>query len=130
MFQCGKCNESFEQGKELKQHLNKAHPETNFAPQWLNRGYDPAITCFECYICKIQMNQMADLKNHIKQHAYNREKCKICNKYLVSNAAMQYHICDTEKQSVKCEYCDSTFQAISQLLTHLECEHPNRIMYR
>lgn len=121
MFQCGVCNESFEQPRELKKHLSSHTAEEKQEP-----------IRYECYICKIRMDKPALVRRHIKQHAYN--KCGICSKHLASSETKQFHMCDmcdTVEHSIKCEYCDSQFPAISALLAHLlECEHVNKTMYR
>lgn len=135
MFQCGICDDSFEQAMELKQHMavNHSREERNLPLikyQPLAYIHNPIVkNRFECYICKIQMNKIADVKNHIKQHSYN-QKCEVCNKHFISNEEQQLHMCGTIELSIKCEYCSRSFQAISQLLAHLECEHDNRLMYR
>lgn len=117
---------------ELKRHLGICHPSDESR---LILRYQPlanyAITVnrFECYICKIQMKKIADVKDHIKQHSYG-QTCKICNKYFMTIEEHQLHMCGAKKRSIICEYCDGSFSAISQLLSHLECEHDNRIMYK
>lgn len=132
VFQCGICDASFEQARELKQHLDIIHP---FAERSLTLHYQPLANNpsvknrFECFICKIQLNTISDVRTHIKQHAYSR-KCEICNKSLVSDELEQFHMCGAKELIIKCEYCNESFQSIRPLLLHLECKHDNRTMYQ
>lgn len=135
VFQCGVCDESFEQAKELKQHIvvNHQRKERKLPLKYQPLTYNPNVkNRFECYICKIRMTRIADVKNHIKQHGYYNKRCEVCYKQFISSEEQRLHMCGTIEVSgpIKCEYCSGSFQAISQLLAHLDCEHDNRTMYR
>lgn len=133
VFQCGVCDEAFEQAKELKQHVTVAHvrEERNLPLKYQPLSFNPAVkNRFECFMCKMRLNRITDVKNHIKQHAHYNRKCEVCAKRFTSNQEHQLHMCDTMELSINCEYCSGSFVSISQLLAHLECEHDNRIMYR
>lgn len=124
---------SFEQPNELKTHIGLLHPteQRRLLLQYQPCDYSPSvINRFECYICKTQVDRLAELKKHIRQHAYNRTKCEICHKLLISSETQQWHLCDAIKSGIECEYCSKSFQAIRQLMSHLDNEHDNVIMYR
>lgn len=97
--------------------------------------YNPTTKhCFECYVCKLQMNRLTEVRNHIKLHGSNKLRhtiCKICSNHIDSVEAKQSHICDKMEQSnLKCEYCVSSYRAVGQLLEHLEYAHPGRTMHK
>lgn len=97
---------------ELADHFREEHEKTN--------------TCFQCYLCKIEFDNISETKEHMKLHE-RTNKCAICRMRLTLNE-LNSHLCDNIK-SIRCEYCQDKFTATSKLLDHLNKSHEQRKFY-
>lgn len=78
---------------------------------------------FECYICKLNLEKMKLVRQHISEHVRARsEKCIVCGERCTVKELNQ-HMCASSGKSVRCEYCTKTFDAIAKLIQHIESEH-------
>lgn len=129
IFECKICKPKL----ELLQEFHLAHVgESNIGQTRMPTGSKDINIIFdepkfECYICKIEMNQLSDLRNHMKDHERNQE-CKICKESLTVSE-LSSHLCGQEKK-ICCEYCDKSFTSTFRLLEHLKKPHENRKLYR
>lgn len=129
VYKCSKCNESSKYPLELVRHFENSHPYVSEPPK--------RLPSFECSICGCQLDNRADIRNHLKQHVTVRDiKCEICRELLTLNEMMQWHICGcddgtTENRELSCEYCDQSFQSVAKCVEHLKTMHADdRTIYQ
>lgn len=128
---CALCDSGFALAAELRKHMKKVHIDrmVNLVYQSIPTDKNSNYNQFECYICKMRLNNISEVKRHLKQHIAARDKkCVICNEYLTVNE-LNEHICH-HKKKLTCGYCDRTFDVTSELLKHLENDHEERILYQ
>lgn len=100
LFNCSKCRRSFGNATDRDAH-NK----------WC------CTPSYECYICRMNIQQRSKLKMHMATH--DTHECHACKKSFRSVYALQYHLTvshgDTNKQASKQKHAKSkTFQPIPQ----------------
>lgn len=90
--------------------------------------------CFECYLCKCQLENRKTTRDHLRQHLAARDmKCDSCGGRYTSNELQQWHICGRDDSSIhqmSCEYCDEQFDSLQKCQQHLEAMHTDRTLYR
>lgn len=155
-FKCGKCEESFETGKQLQLHLRihrrmASHfptPESAPASAPVKKVEEiipkkpksqitpkpiPQRIQYECYMCKYKFKGLPFMRKHMKLHIngqrFQFHFCSIC-RIRLNQTKMNSHVCG-QKDSVQCEYCSKQFTATIKLLNHLEKMHEtNRRLYQ
>lgn len=141
VFECGKCGECFEHGKELSQHMDKHElhiitPRTKVA-RMINTVpitdivHITKITPNTGIAPKTNSSAMTKLQSQaiMDQHmATNYCLCDICGQE-VEMVEMNRHFCGTEKQ-VNCAYCSEILTSTSQLVQHLKSHVDNITMFR
>lgn len=116
VYQCGICDELFETGKLLNDHLH-LHEDVSDRP--VKREH------FECYICKTHKTKTAkDMRKHMRQH--RQKRCEICKEILQSMS----HLCGNNID-VQCEYCSERFKTTENMRKHLVDVHKsNQRLYQ
>lgn len=110
--------------KTLKRHEKSEHGETARRPDSNTRK-----PRFECYLCKKQFTKKWYSQEHLrKQHTQHRavDQCAVCNVELASDEG-KLHSCDGLK--LDCEYCAKAFKTLKTLMSHLNGEHVEKLIY-
>lgn len=115
-FQCGTCGERFDRADIMETHITQEHIE---GAERRNGDY----RLFECYVCKLRFVSMAGVRKHLSQHDLS-QSCSVCNQML-SMEMFERHLCDSKSRELPCEYCNSIFSSVSELMNHLDVAHIN-----
>lgn len=121
----------FEIPTELREHVRKVHIDrmVKLVYQSIPTELFSTKNRFECYICKMELNNKLGVKRHLKHHVAARDqKCVVCDERLTLNEVNE-HICHPKKK-LTCEYCDEPFKATSKLLEHIDNIHKDEILYK
>lgn len=121
-FKCGKCNEPFEQSRELSYHMRTEHKE-----RISHRLSSYKHRVFECYICKDIFKSGKKMREHFRMHSENGKCIVCCEKF--EDGQLDEHLC-IQQEYICCEYCPKKFVTTKSLLKHLENVHANRKTYR
>lgn len=108
-YQCGTCNECFEQPRALERHLNEKH---------FNQTNQPMDIILKCVVCCENFD-----KNEINQHlCISQEKitCEYCEKEFSSTARILKHLsaAHKNKEIYKCNRCQQYFGMNLLMVVH------------
>ncbi|XP_052782695.1 zinc finger protein 320-like isoform X2 [Mya arenaria] len=117
-FSCKLCDENFESGREMQQHLKAFHmrdDERNFT----------------CELCSARFKSKGSLKQHLDSvHKMSRAfKCKTCEKSFFTNSQLNRHLKIHEvdrKKTYQCDTCKKEFLHRYNLNRHIETVHASQ----
>lgn len=143
VFQCGKCEESFETAKQLQRHLRTHEPvpipkfnSTNEGATGNTPKSSGSIIQkktykrieYECYLCNHRYKGLGNMRRHMNLHTKSEKVvfhfCSIC-RAKVDRTKMDWHVCG-QGDDVQCEYCSKRFTGTSKLLKHLDVMHKTK----
>lgn len=132
MFKCGKCQESFETGQQLQRHLRIHEQASNLEGVPVknrNEGDTDNRFEYECYMCKCNYKKLATMQKHMNLHMKSEKSvfqcCSIC-RTKVDRTKMNNHVCDGQRDNIRCEYCSKLFTGTNKLLKHLDVAHKTK----
>lgn len=121
MYSCGFCDLPFEHGYDLAFHMKSLHP---LGLKFKQNEVKPR---FECFMCKIEMKTIAEVKEHVKQQHARDQSCKMCHQRVTLLELQQWHLCT--EQPIKCDYCIHSFESTATFIEHLDNEHEDKTFY-
>lgn len=124
VFKCGLCISelnAFQTANELNNHMKQYHCKRKNIISEQNVPADESAQ-YECHICKIKLLGWRQAKSHLKQHTVARnQKCPVCDEMCTANE-LNRHVCGSDR-CIQCEYCKKSFDAILNLIQHIETDH-------
>lgn len=113
---CEKCGKGFEKKSKLLQHL-KTHLKK--------------IRMYRCKICKRKFKTEVLLTRHESVHTpfrtENNQSCMISSSSYKSELLENFKQEHIEKEAMKCQHCDKTYDKLSKLLKHLKTHDGNNM---
>ncbi|GFS20461.1 zinc finger protein 26 [Elysia marginata] len=103
-FPCLLCDESFTQGKELRDHL-ALHTQENGEP-------------LLCKICGKDFKDPTSLRNHLLRHKNKSHSCNICGKTCMDTMTWRHHK-DSHSKQVSCQVCGRILSSACRLKEHM-----------
>lgn len=136
VFKCGKCQESFETGQLLQQHLRTHEPAPipDYVAEKQSKGNEestdetPSRIEYECYLCNCNYKRLTTMRKHMFSHVKSQKAvfhyCSIC-RAKVERTKMNSHVCG-QLDNIQCEYCSKRFTGTNKLLKHLDVMHKTK----
>ena len=112
-YQCIKCQESFTNEEEIKQHVHQ---------HMINEGI------IQCKLCDKEFDTPAKLQCHLIEHNFNggdEYKCHLCKASCNSSQLLQSHMFDEHisERPFSCGQCQQKFWFPTELDNHNMAEH-------
>ena len=107
VFQCGGCESSFREKKNLQQHMRKRH------------GFKK----YKCDQCNFRSNDQTNVVRHEKT-THNIYKCEQCEYTAYEKSILQQHIRSKHmEKNIRCEECEFVTDQKGVLKRHVQVKH-------
>ena len=119
-YKCVHCEEIYPTMKEVKEHINKIHPDKIL----YKRFYITNPYKGKCYYCNLDIKRLFQKEHYEKFHFKNgKYHCSVCKKTFNTHKRLKYHSIIHFSYSQECTICGYRSHQTQNMVSHLRNKH-------